>query len=1040
MPRQIPDQLQWSETTQKYSVLYAGQPVVPRIEPGGQRWLAWLEAISSFSFQSRSEGSCTLRKESVQRGGVYWYAYRRREGRMAKRYLGRSSDLSIARLEAMSAELNASEKDSPDPDRARTLSPVLLTTKFHPPGLPGQYIERSRLRALLEQGVQGPLTLVSAPAGSGKTTLLAAWAARTDLPLAWLSLEAADNDPARFLAYLTAALVGLHPDIHLVDQPPYPHNSELALTHLLNELTRLLKQEAVLILDDYHCLSAEAIQRLLQFLLDHLPPHLHLVIGTRTDPPLPLARLRASNQLTEIRIQELRFAVDEVEALTNTMGLTLAAEATRLLEHHTAGWVVGVQLLALALRGQADSTAFLRTFHGTHRFLLDYVSEEILAQQTPQTRYFLLHTSMLERMTGSLCDALTGQSGGQKQLEDLQRANLFVSVLDATGIWYRYHPLFAETLKTYLLKQEPETLPELYMRASHWYEQHQHMEEACDYALQAGDFAHAAQLIADLLPPMVERGRFEQLGRWLGQLPPDVIATSPQLYIATPWMYIVGQSSPEYVELALKRMEQHVEKQQGAATAWVEAKSVIVLMRALTALTHKSLSSALPLLREALHTLNRRDSALSQLIARFLQVSLSIMHGANGDLATAQEILLDLSLLQPAEPFSIIHLITLFLLGELYKAQGQLRKGVALYERFDSLRGSIATMPQMPLFVLGFALMRRSLLFYEWNRLQEAAEEIQQVLDILPRAMPDIVPQITRPALLAFGLWVQARIAWAQGKPEAASYFLELVRTQPEVLGQLPPGKERSPVDILTLAARLALVCGQLEEALHWKKTCGIHFDDMPETLAEGRQVFVYLTLARVLIASGRREHAGAEEISQALRLLERWRSLALRLDFQGWLIEIQMLTALALQVQGQQRQALITLGAVLAQAESEGYVRLFADEGQPIAQLLTHISSYTTASFSYIQRIQNAIVSPPQQLLPGPAGIKATQTPLEPLSGREREVLSLLATGASNQHIAEQLVISPHTAKRHVKNILAKLSASNRLEAVVRARELDML
>jgi LuxR family maltose regulon positive regulatory protein len=344
----------------------------------------------------------------------------------------------------------------------------------------------------------------------------------------------------------------------------------------------------------------------------------------------------------------------------------------------------------------------------------------------------------------------------------------------------------------------------------------------------------------------------------------------------------------------------------------------------------------------------------------------------------------------------------------------------------------------MPLLVLGFSLMRKTSLLYEWNRLPEAANSMQQVLEMLPRAVLEIIPRETRPALLAFGLWAQARIEWAQGRPEAARCFLELARNQPEIMGELPPGKERPPVDVPTLAARLALVCDQVEEAIGWERTCGIRFDDTPGTLLEGRQVFAYLTLARVLIAQGRSQRADAA-LSQALILLEHWRHLALHLDFQRWLIEIQMLTALALQAQGNTRQALTTLGVVLAQAEPEGYVRLFADEGQPMGHLLAQVSAYTTASPGYLQRLQSAIPSTHQALISF-ARAEAPQAQLDPLSGREREVLSLLAAGASNQQIADHLVISLNTAKRHVKNILAKLAVTNRTQAVAHARELHLL
>lgn len=1067
MPRHIPYRLQWSSSTQEYTIFHNGKPVTPRIEPASQHWFAWLETISSFSFQSRSGEDCTVRKETVQRGGTYWYAYRRKQQRMVKRYLARSADLTLARLEIVTAALHTataftesdtftvaeaeylpraehSTKTTHATSSTETATPLqlLLTSKLHIPRLPAQHVSRPRLLTLLQQGIQGPLTLVSAPAGSGKTTLLAAWASTTTLPVAWLSLETADNDPLRFFSYLLAALASLDEAIDTAAQTyrlNNPQDIERVLTNLLNDLTRLLKQEVVVILDDYHVLTTETVHTQLRFLLDHLPPHVHLIIGTRVDPPLSLARLRARGQLNEVRIEALRFLPDEIEALVGAMGLALSNVATSLLEQRTEGWIAGIQLLALALRGQPDATAFLQTFHGTHRFLLDYVSEEVLAQQTPETQRFLLLTCILECMTGSLCEAVTELPAGQTRLAQLQQANLFVSALDDTETWYRYHPLFANSLRTHLQKLEPELIPQLYLRASNWYEQHQSIEEACDYAFLAGDLPHAANLVAQLLPHMVEQGRFERLKHWLSQLPPALIAASPQLYITMPWLHTLSKHTSEYTEQALQRMEQYVQaQQQSMAASWAEPQSVLILFRALTALGQNKPSHAFTLAREALRVLTSPETDLSQLLARFLQLILSLTYGARGDLATAERILLDLSVAQPAELLSSINMAAMFMLGELCKAQGHLHKAGTLYERLFQEFESRPDLPPLPLLQMGFALMRRASLLYEWNRLPEAANGIQQVLEILPRAVPGIIPATTQRPLLAFGLWVQARIELVQGRPAAARHFLELVRNQPEICGELPQGKERPPVDVPTLAARLALACDQMEEAEHWENTYGIHCDDKPGTLLESRQMFAYLTLARVLIARGCAQRSKTA-LSQALVLLDHWRDCAEHLGFQGWFIEVQMLTALTLQAQDQTKQALTTLGPVLAQAEAEGYVRLFADEGQPMASLLAQISPYTTASPSYIQRLQAAIL-PAHQILLSHARPAISQTLIDPLSTRELEVLSLLATGASNQQIADHLVISPNTVKRHVKHILAKLAVTNRTQAVARARELHLL
>lgn len=1029
-----------SGVVQDKTLTYYEEDCQVTIAVGTPAWQTWLENASSFTFRSE-EGSFTAQKlrASNGRGGWYWYAYRRRQGHLSNFYLGTSTKLTQRRLDEAARTLARSGPKAaghtPDSDSDTSL---LLLSKLSPPHLSTQHISRPRLLGLLDEGARRALTLVSAPAGSGKTTLLAEWAATTSHPLVWISLEASDNDPARFLSYLLVALARLHGKGGTSTRTLSVHQPERALTAALNELTRSLQGESLVLLDDYHLLTSESVHALLRFLLDHLPERLHLVIGSRVDPALPLALLRARNQLCEIRASDLRFLPEEVEELTRTMGLTLSSEATSLLEQHAEGWIVGVQLIALALQGKTNVTEFLRNFHGTHRFLLDYVSEQILNQLAPDIQHFLLRTCILSRMTGSLCEALTDQPGGQARLRELQRANLFVSALDDAETWYRYHALFAETLRAQLQKLEPALLPELYLRASSWYEEHQETEEACDYALLAGDFARAASLIAADLPQMLEQGRIEQLSRWLNQIPVPLIASSPQLYIVMPWLHQALHEShlPEQREQAFRRMQQHVRQQQrDAGASWVEAQSVLTLFQALDAMSQNNMARTFALMRKALRALTSRQTALGQLIARFLRMALSVMYGASGDLVSAEQILLDLSVTQSEQAFSLVSLSALFLLGELSKAQGKLRKADTLYRDTINRLGSYPDLPRMPLLVMGFMLLRKTLLLYEWNRLEDAANNLPQMLEVIPRALPDIIPRTSQPVLVAFGFWVKARIEWAQGRPEAARSFLELVRSRPDIMQEI--AKEKPPVRLSVLAARLALSCGDLAEADSWMQSAEISFADAPETLLEGREVFAYFTLARVLIARGRNYHDEAA-LSQALTLLEHWRTLAEHLDFQGWLIEVQMLTALALQAQGKTPQALTTLTVALELAEPEGYIRLFADEGEPMAALLTSASVFPPALRAYIQRLQRALISP-YPALPVPPAMVTTHTLLDPLSKREQEVLALLAAGASNQQIADALVISLHTAKRHVKNILAKLDASNRTGAVARARELHL-
>ncbi len=570
MPKVAAYTLAWSSTTQTY-MLYKSHDQGPlSIVLESPEWFDWLDQVTCFAFSGKA-GHYTARMETKQRGDRYWYAYFTTGGRRTKKYLGKTPGLTLARLEHIMHVSHADQASTVQPGRetpfppirseAQVIPPVslapasadsrvdtahhsilpqqrdpphtLLATKLHVPRPRTHLVPRSHLTRQLQQGSEHVLTLVSAPAGFGKTTLLAQWLAESNMPVAWLSLEPEDNDPVRFLSYVIAALQTI--DAHIGKStlpllqalPPAPAEAVLAV--LTNDLMSH-EEDFVLVLDDYHAITAKPIHHALTFLLEHLPPHMHLMLATRSDPPLPLARLRACGRLTELRTTELRFAREEVSAFLHTvMGLDLAPEDITTLERRTEGWVAGLQLAALSLRGRADISSFLTSFSGCHQFVLEYLSEEVLSRQPESVQSFLLHTCILERLSGSLCDAVTGQDGSQAALEALDKANLFVVSLDGERRWYRYHQLFAEMLRNRLEQTQSMLVPQLHRRASAWCEQHQLPVEAVQHALAIPDFELAARLIEPIALPTALQGQFYTVLGWLHALPDVLMQAHPFL-------------------------------------------------------------------------------------------------------------------------------------------------------------------------------------------------------------------------------------------------------------------------------------------------------------------------------------------------------------------------------------------------------------------------------------------------------------------------------------------------------------------------------
>lgn len=554
MPKSTPYTLAWSNSHQAYE-LYEGQGDDDTLDLDTQCHtpLVWVGQVSSFAFHGQ-HGSYTARKERKQRGDEYWYAYVRIVGKLTKKYLGRSSDLTFARLEQAAQELWLAPQTSLPQSRynrvaARKIekssatsgivAEPLLTTKLHVPRPRPHQVQRTRLIQRLQQGMERKLTLISAPAGFGKTTLLANWLASCAIPAAWFSLEPQDNEPTRFLSYLIAALQTLNPRLGTTAQallyPLQPPPMETVLTLLINDLLTagtVNQEHFVLVLDNYQVITVEAIHHALSFLLSHLPPQLHLILSTREDPPLPLAHLRGRDDLLEARAADLRFTQEETNTyLVDMMGLSLSTQEIALLEERTEGWITGLHLVALSLQGRDDQADFIIAFTGSHHYVADYLLGEVLNRQSKDIQGFLLQTCILERLNPLLCDAVRVQEGSGILLDFLERANLFLVPLDDERQWYRYHHLFAAVLRQRLLQTAPALATDLHHRASGWYEQHGFFAEAVLHALAAPAFTEAARLIEQYAWVFIAENQMQTLCEWLQALPESLFTAHSSLFI-----------------------------------------------------------------------------------------------------------------------------------------------------------------------------------------------------------------------------------------------------------------------------------------------------------------------------------------------------------------------------------------------------------------------------------------------------------------------------------------------------------------------------
>jgi LuxR family maltose regulon positive regulatory protein len=902
----------------------------------------------------------------------------------------------------------------------------LLETKLYLPKLRRSLVVRPRLHEYLSQGAESKLTLISAPAGFGKTTVVADWLAAVPAggpSAAWLSLDPGDNQPASFWTYVIAALQTVAPEVGAAAlsllQAPRPPPIETVLAPLLNELSAG-SNDIVLVLDDYHVVDAPDVQGGMAFLLEHLPPQLHVVIASRADPALPLARLRARGELAEIRAADLRFTPDEAAAYLEAMGLDLGASDVAALEARTEGWIAALQLAALSMQGRDDISGFIEGFAGDDRYIVDYLVEEVLQRQPEQVRSFLLQTSILTRLSGLLCDAVTGQGGGKALLEALDRGNLFLVPLDDRRQWYRYHQLFADVLRARLLDEQPDRVPDLHRRASEWYEHNGEPSEAIRHAMTAEDFERAADLVELAIPAMRQARQEATARRWLEALPDELIRVRPVLSVGYAGALLVS-GQLEGVEARLRDAELWLDTTAAArggsdtpSTAMVvvdeeefrRLPGAIAIYRAAQALALGDVAGTVTHARRALDLVAEDDHLGRGAAAGFL----GLTYWTSGELEAAHRSWADaMASLQTAGHVSDA-IGCGIALADIEIAQGRLGEAMRTYERGLQL----ATEQGAPV-PRGAADMQVGIseLFRERNDLKAASEHL-----LTSRELGDEngLPQNPYRSRVA-----AARIRQAEGDLDGA---LELLTEAERMyVGDFSPNVR----PIAALKARVWIAQGKLSEARGWAQKHGLSATDDLTYVRE----FEHVSLAAMLLAQG--IHDGADHtIVEAADLTERLLGAAEDGGRHGTAIEILVVQALARHARGDLAGAMASLDRAVVLAEPEGHVRVFIDEGPRMAVLLKLAAKHLKAP-SYVRRLLAAVVTA--------EGATAVAQPLiEPLSERELEVLRLLESDLSGPDIARELVVSLSTVRTHTQNIYAKLGVNSRRAAIRRAAELDLL
>jgi LuxR family maltose regulon positive regulatory protein len=912
------------------------------------------------------------------------------------------------------------------------MSTPLLATKFHIPQPRARLVPRRRLTEILRSGVKRPggFILLSGPAGFGKTTLLGEFVAEFRQPLAWLSLDELDNDPARFWAYLIAACQSVQPGVgeagRALLQSPQPLPDETLPTILINDLVRL-GDDLVLVLDDYHTIQNQAIHAALAFLLDHLPDNLHLVISTRLDPPWSLARFRARAQLIEIRAADLRFTTDEAAAFLNqVMGLDLGAEDIAALEARTEGWIASLQLAALSMKGHRDVTGFIKAFTGSHVYVAEYLIEEVLGRQPEEIRNFLMQTSILERLSADLCEAVSGHAQSPVLLKDLYQANLFLLPLDGEGSWYRYHQLFRDLLRARLGQTfGGDAIAGLHRHAAEWYAQTGMLPEAIEHALSSRDFPYAAQLIEKAAMPMILNAYFRTVEKWLQVIPPEYLKESLRANLAFAWMHLMRQKFAQagpYLERLQELFTTTSEDRFDASLQgeWLALQSMLLSVQGRVA-------ESTELAERALKILPAEDAQVRSMT----YMGLANMYQQMLDYDRAAQLMN--AIVEHARTMDDLasEILGVSLLGRMRLQQGSL---LFVYEITFPL---LQRIEQAGLFSPFSATLYGELaqVYYHWHELDEARRHFARSVELsVLGGFSDA--EIYHSVFLSRLLQMQGHL---QASTQEIEKALDLMRSA-------APAFVRE--EVIAQQVSISLATGHLAAAQAALKEYGFSFEDTfsypelpPDAAIQHTTGLLYNSALRTLLYRAREKRA-QQDLEPGIELAGRVIESSLRprhlpLVLQTLLLRAQLQLAL-----GDEQAGLADVAKALELAAPEGFISVFAEEGASIAEaldLLLERNLPGSVGPTYVWKILSAFPGKDAEVLPAQRTAVDDEPLIEPLTARELEVLRHIAAGDSNQVIADKLVVTLSAVKKHTGNIFRKLNVNSCTQALVRAQELGL-